>query len=211
MKPTSTPQTKAKASVPVAAVMVSIIAFVTLAARFVYVFYNGDSDLEGDFFGFKWLSIFLYNFGVEVTTVGLGALFWVSTMYHPKGSHSRFLFRGVSVGVMAVGFFFMGWIFTDTLYFSQVLEVFMAIIISINATFFSVMLLNYLTRDIRNIKELKVRWLSFLVEIRNEHYKPLLKRIMRGDLYSEAMAEELKKDVKKFDERLRDEAENIVE
>ena len=98
---------KTKCNVRVATT-ISIIAFIALAARFMYIFYNGDSDLKGDFSGFKWLSIFLYSVGVELSMVGMGALMWISTQFHSRNSMSKKLFRGDRCFMDVRGLFLYG-------------------------------------------------------------------------------------------------------
>lgn len=53
--------------------------------------------------------------------------------------------------------------------------------------------------------------LDFLVEIRNVHYKKLLKTAMKKDLYNETYQRELKKGTKEFEKRMYDKAEELVD
>lgn len=53
--------------------------------------------------------------------------------------------------------------------------------------------------------------LGFFVEIRNVHYRRLLKTAMKNDLYDQAYQEELKKGTKDFEKRIYDKADEIME
>ncbi len=181
--------------------------FTGVVGRVVYIGYMGDNDLEGNFMGFRWLSIFLYNFGVEVSLASFGALMWISTNFHMAGSKSKKLFRFVAVMMMALAFFFMGWIFTDKPYWSNSVEILFAFLISIPATTLFVMLVMFLSREITNVRELKARVIDFFIEIRNVHFRALLKNAHKLDFLDDYNIEsEARKEIK---EQLRKERKNI--
>ncbi len=54
-------------------------------------------------------------------------------------------------------------------------------------------------------------FLDFLVEIRNVHYKKMLKRSVESNLYDEAYLEKIKKDTKKFEKRMFDKSEDFID
>ena len=192
-----------------AAITISIIAFIALAARFMYVFYMGDSNLEGDFSGFKWLSTFLFNFGVEVSMVGMGALMWISTKFHARYSMSKKLFRVIGVSWMSVGFFFMAWIFTSAAYFTKFYEIVFAGVIAITATIISVLLIMLISRELTNVMDLKNSFFDFIIEFRLHYKKLLVNALHRNEeykaTYQEILDMELLDDA--YDEMLKNETE----
>ena len=214
-------QTRTKRNARVATT-ISIIAFIALAARFMYVMYLGDSDLKGDFSGFKWLSIFLYNFGVEVSMVGMGALMWISTNFHSRNSMSKKLFRAIGVSWMSVGFFFMAWIFTSAAVFTKFYEVIFAAIIAIAATIISVLLIMFISKELTNVKDLKNSFFDFIIEFRlhykkllvnalhrNEEYKSTYKEVLDIELLDDAYDEMLKKETEKTENSMKNVVQEI--
>ena len=201
--------TKTKYNVRVA-ITISIIAFIALAARFMDVFYMGDSDLKGDFLGFKWLSAFLYSFGVELSMVGMGALMWISTQFHSRKSMSKKLFRVIGVSWMSVGFFFMAWIFTSATVFTKLYEVLFAAIIAIVATVISVLLIMFISKELANVKELKNSFFDFILEFRLHYRKLLVNALHRNEEYKATYKEILDIEIldDPYDEMLKKETEN---
>ncbi|WP_291866537.1 hypothetical protein [Maribacter sp.] len=187
----------------------------------MYIFYMGN-DLKGDFFGFKWLSIFLYNFGVEISMIGMGALLWISTRFHSKNGFSKKLFRLIAGSQMAVGFFFTSWIFTSAAYFSKSYEIIFAILIAFFATIISTTMLLFITREIRNIKELKNSFFDYLLEFhgqytsllsyamtRNSDFKEYKEKIEGSKIYDEAHEEFLKQSSDKAEKSVKKTAQKI--
>jgi len=200
---------------------ISIIAFLTLAARFMYVFYI-DSDVEGDFSGFRWLSTFLYSFGIEVAIVGMGALMWISTQFHSRHSMSKKLFRAIGVSWMSMGFFFMAWIFTSATVFTKVYEVIFAAIIAAVATIISVLLIMFISKELTNVKDLKNSFFDFILEFRlhykkllvnalhrNEEYKAAYNEILDDDLLDDTYDEMLKKETEKTENSMKNVVQEI--
>jgi len=214
-------RTKTKYNVRVATT-ISIIAFIALAARFMYVFYMGDSDLKGDFSGFEWLSAFLFTFGIELSMVGMGALMWISTQFHSRKSMSKKLFRVIGVSWMSVGFFFMAWIFTSATVFTKLYEVLFAAIIAIVATVISVLLIMFISKELANVKELKNSFFDFILEFRlhyrkllvnalhrNEEYKATYKEILDIEILDDPYDEMLKKETEKTENSMKNVVQEI--
>ncbi len=68
----------------------------------------------------------------------------------------------------------------------------------------------YYESNLIKIVKLKGAFLNFIVEIRNKHYKPMLRKAMIQGLYDEVYQEEIKQETKEFDNRLRDKAEELI-
>ena len=188
----------------------------------MYIFYNGDSDLKGDFSGFKWLSIFLYSVGVELSMVGMGALMWISTQFHSRKSMSKRLFRVIGVSWMSVGFFFMAWIFTSATVFTKSYEVIFAAIIAIVATVISVLLIMFISKELANVKDLKSSFFDFILEFRlhykkllvnalhrNEEYKATYNEILDIELVDDAYDEMLKRETEKTENSMKNVVQEI--
>ena len=176
----------------------------------MYVFYMGDSDLKGDFSGFKWLSAFLYSFGVELSMVGMGALMWISTQFHSRNSMSKKLFRVIGVSWMSVGFFFMAWIFTSATVFTKLYEVIFAAIIATVATIISVILIMFISKELTNAKDLKNSFFDFIIEFRLHYKKLLVNALHRNEEYKATYKEILDDDLDlddSYDEMLKKETE----
>jgi hypothetical protein len=170
----------------------------------------GDSDLKGDFSGFKWLSAFLYNFGMELSMVGMGALMWISTQFHSRKSMSKKLFRVIGVSWMGVGFFFMAWIFTSASVFTKFYEVLFAAIIALAATAISVVLIMYISAELTKVKELKNSFFDYIIEFRLHYKKLLVNALHRNEEYKATYKEILDIEIldDPYDEMLKKETEN---
>ena len=188
----------------------------------MYVFYMGDSDLKGDFSGFKWLSVFLYSVGVELSMIGMGVLMWISTRFHSRNSMSKKLFRAIGVSWMSVGFFFMAWIFTSAAVFTKFYEVIFAAIIAIAATIISVLLIMFISKELTNVKDLKNSFFDFIIEFRlhykkllvnalhrNEEYKATYKEALDIELLDDAYDEMLKKETEKTENSMKNVVQEI--
>ena len=188
----------------------------------MYVFYMGDSDLKGDFSGFRWLSAFLYTIGVELSMVGMGALMWISTKFHSRNSMSKKLFKAIGVSWMSVGFFFMAWIFTSAAVFTKFYEVLFATIIAIVATIIAVILIMFISKELTNIKDLKNSFFDFIIEFRlhykkllvnalhrNEEYKATYKEILDDDLLDDSYDEMLKRETEKTENSMKNVVQEI--
>ncbi|MGX1930434.1 hypothetical protein [Flagellimonas sp. 2504JD4-2] len=154
---------------------ISLFIISAVAGKLLYLGFIGDNDLEGNFISFRWLSAFLYSFGTELSFLSFGSLMWISTVFHPKKSQSKKLFRFVAVLMLLLAFFFLSWIFTDKPYWTDSIEIAFAMLISIPTTIVFVMFLMFISREITGIKELRNMIANFLVEIRNTHVFGLLK------------------------------------
>jgi len=143
-----------------------------IISRFMHVFFLNDSDIKGDFFGFEWLSIFLWNFGIECFTISTGLLLWYSTIFHKQ--ETKILFRFISCLIIAVGFFFMFWIFLDNEKFNETIEIVGSLLLSITATTLMIFFMKFLAKELITIDELKskIRFVmnKMIVEsVKNNH------------------------------------------
>lgn len=172
--------TKVRANVQ--AVIISLLILSAITGRLIYIGYVGDNDVEGNFFDFGWLSVFLYNLGVEISLLSFGALMWISTNFHPKKSKSKRLFHFISIAMMLLAFFFLSWIFTDKPYWSNQIEIVFAILICIPTTVLFVTFVMFISREITNIEEFRNMVIDFFVELRNIHILGLLKNANKLEL-----------------------------
>lgn len=200
------PLKKTKAS----ALLVSVIAFVALASRFGYVFYMGDSDLIVNFLGFKWLSIFLYNFGVEVSMIGMGSVLWISTKYHQKGSYSINLFRIIGASWIFAGSFFMSWVLASVNSYTKYIEVSISILFALSATFISCIILMIISREINQLRKLEGSFITFIIRFRN-HFKTLLDTAIEKDIYDKVYQDKLKAHTKELEKTTTDAASEVYD
>ncbi len=128
----------------------------------------------------------------------------------PSNAPIKKVFGATSKFIIAIGFYFMGWIFFDPFY-SGAMEIAMAIIFSIFCTVLFVTFMMVLTKEITNVRELKNSFLGFMDEIRNVDYRKLLKTAMKKDLYDEVYQEELKNTTKTFQKRVYEKAKELVD
>ena len=204
------------------AVTISIITLIGVLGKFSYIFFLKEGDIEIDFFGYSKMSHFLWAFGNQVFDVAVGLLFWVSSNFHPRKSFSKKLFRGVSVLFSAIGFYFMFWIFLDSDYFNETVELVGAIVFAIFATGVFTLLLVFLTREITNLQELKSSFFDFIIEFRlhykkllinalhrNEEYKATYNEILDDDLLDDAYDEMLKKETEKTENSMKNVVQEI--
>lgn len=68
-----------------------------------------------------------------------------------------------------------------------------------------------LSRDIRNIKELKYSVIDFSFKIRNKHYLPMLKEAMRANLDDQITQREIKKKSEQFDKEIYEKTKNLID
>lgn len=105
--------------------MVTINVLLIGFSRFTYIIVDKYFDQEGSFFGFKWLSTFFWNTGVEIFTINVGLLIYYGTLFQDEKVVK--MFRGVSYFIVATGFFFLSWIFFDDTGISNTLEIYFSI------------------------------------------------------------------------------------
>lgn len=79
------------------------------------------------------------------------------------------------------------------------------------AGIFTTFAFRYYDSNLIKIVKIKGSFLNFIVEIRNKHYKPMLRKAMIQGLYDDEYQEEIKQETKEFDERLRDKAEELID
>ena len=204
------------------AVTISFLAFLGVLGKFAYIFFLKERDIEIQFFGYEKMSHFLWAFGNQVFDVAVGLLFWVSSNFHPRKSYSKKLFRIVSVLFSTIGFYFIFWIFLDTEYFNETVEVAGAVVFALFATGVFTLLLVYLSREITNLKELKNAFFDFILEFRlhykklfvnalhrNEEYKATYNEILDDDLLDDTYDEMLKKDTEKTENSMKNVVQEI--
>ncbi|EAR14056.1 hypothetical protein [Robiginitalea biformata] len=145
--------TKIKSTRPgITAATVSGAAAIAIIARVGYILYNGDRDIEGDFMGFRWLSSFLYSFGIEIAFITVGMVINYSTNFMTKDAVNPFRFFGWAI--QGVGFFFMFWIFIDASIFGDNVEIAFSICFAIVAVFVQTKLRKFFTNHISSLKRI---------------------------------------------------------
>jgi hypothetical protein len=208
-----------KTRVPREAVLSSILAFIGIFAKFSYVLVMKDAGRYAiaEMFGYRYLSQFLWSLGNEVFAVSIGIILFVASKFIVSTTPIKKVFRGLSFVIMFAGLYFMGWIFFQNV-FEEYTEILVAFVFALFTTTLLIPFLMYLTREIRSVQELKSSVIAFFVEIRNVHFRNLLKNAHKleflDDYNIEAEArEELKQSLRKerkqinddFDKRLHDE------
>lgn len=147
---TSRARTKTRLILP--AVTVSIASTLAILARVCYILYNGDRDIEGDFLGFRWLSSFLYSFGVEVAFVVVGMVINYSTRFMWKDARRPFRLFGWLI--QAVGFYFIFWIFIDGSAFTDNVEMAFSACFAISAILLEMTLAKFFKDQIDRLRSI---------------------------------------------------------
>lgn len=127
-------------------------AALAVVARVCYILYNGDRDLEGDFMGFRWMSSFLYSFGVEVAFITVGMVINYSTNFM-EDSAAR-IFRHFGWTVQAVGFYFIFWIFIDESTFTDNVEIAFSVCFAITAIYIQSIIRKFVVGYVRKLKRI---------------------------------------------------------
>lgn len=122
-------------------VLVAAIFVVLLISRFAYLPFMLD-DIEGNFFGFRWLSAFLYALGVEFFILCLGILMYVSTHFMLEGA--RPYFQKISLVIISISLYFVCWVFLSPLSFKVELEVLFSLIASLGLTYVLVKFMKFI-------------------------------------------------------------------
>lgn len=207
-------QTKThRPQVPVATVVISVLAFLGVLAKLSYILFIDDRKNGEVFelFGYKYLSHFLWAFGNEVFAFSVGTLLFTSTAFFRPESKMKMPYRFCAGLCYAMATYFSVWIFYDGNKFTQAVEVFFAIMFSVvAAVVFSIVLL-FMTRELRSIKDLRVSVLEFFVEIKEVHYMRMLLRVLGNSTYYEAQEIDIKQDVEEFDKRLMEKGIEIAD
>ncbi len=158
-------------------------------------------------FGFTYMSGFFFSIGFPIFLVVLAGIIRFSSTYMPDSMKK--LFRIFALLTAFTGFYFLSWSLNPLIekdyhplfYYGSMLAI--SVVLSYS--------MKYYRTAFEILKSKKDTFLDFLVEIKNNHYKKMLKRAIRADLYNETYQEEVKKDSKNFDERIRDKAEDLYD
>jgi len=160
---------------------ISFIFLIFIVARFAYLPYVDEGrDIAGNFFGFQWISAFLYALGVELAMFCLGLIMLISTNFMLDGAKAYF--RSISVVIISISLYFVCWVFYGELAMSLALEVVLCILTSLMLTF-------ALTRLIGYIKAFHVRHKAIISD-------------MLDDLIESAPRYMSEKDVERYDEEV---------
>ncbi len=205
------------------AVTISLFGFIGIFSKFAYILFLGDRGRGEEFkiFGYDYLSHFLWAFGNEVFVFSIGTLLWVSTNFFDAKKKIRNIFRIISGLSLGTSLYFMGWIFFQS-YYSKTTEVLMAILFSIVGTLVFIPFLMYITKEIKNVRQLKSLVVDFFIEIRNVHFRSLLKNSHKLEFLDEVeiqkearneLIKDLREDRKEitdnFEKRLHDKVDEI--
>lgn len=117
-------RTRISKNVLVATTVTANVLLIGLS-RFTYIIVDKYFDAEGSFFGFKWLSTFFWNTGIEIFTINIGLFIYYGTLFQEERVVK--LFRGVSYFIVATGFFFLSWILFDDSGITNTLEIYFSI------------------------------------------------------------------------------------
>lgn len=148
-------------------VMVSVIIALSILCRFAYVIYNGDNDVKGDFFGFSWLSSFLYSFGIELAFILVGIGINYSTAFMERSAIRPFKFFGWCV--QGVGFYFLFWIFLDDSIFTETVEMLFSGVFSFLAVWIQIIISKFFANHFSLLKS-KIRFVMDRVVLDAPHY-----------------------------------------
>lgn len=133
--------------------LISLFAAFIVLSRYGYIFYLGDNDVEGNFFGFTWLSIFLYSIGVEISYLSFALVLAYATRFMDERTRKPFLFLAYVISF--VGFFFISWVLLGDNGYSthqEILFSFIAALLIIIAIYF---LSKFLSQNQESIEKLK--------------------------------------------------------
>ena len=195
-------------------VLSSILAFIGIFAKFSYIIVLKDAGRYAiaELFNYRYLSQFLWTLGNEIFAVSVGAILLIGSRFMESTTPIKKVFRRLSFLIIAVGFYFMGWVFFDPFY-SGPTEIGMAILFSIASTSILIPFVMYLNKEIHNIRELKASFIDFLVSLK-PNYKKMTKHALRPNLFNEARDEaldEIRKDSDEFQKKLYEKAEELID
>jgi hypothetical protein len=137
------------------------MAILIILSRFIYVFYLGDNDVKGNFFGFTWLSSFLYTAGIELAFLSFAFILWYATKFMDY-DHAR-PFRYLSYLITFVGLFFLSWVAFEDKGFSLFQEVFFSLISSLIALTLGIWMYRFADRYLARGEFLKSK-IRFLLD-----------------------------------------------
>ncbi len=152
--------------------VVGVAIIFIVVARFAYVFHLEDNDVEGDFFDFRWLSIFLYACGVEVSYLSFALILAYITKFMEEKTKKPFLILAYVIAF--IGLYFISWILLEEKAYNTkeelIINFIVATIIIITVFVFS----TYMGDNYESIEKLKskIRFVMYklIVEsVKNKH------------------------------------------
>ena len=162
---------------------------------------------------FGWLTtrIFLVGFGIRLPYLLFSII--ISLLIARINTRDENLLRTfffLQVSCYSIAAYELVWVFWNfqdyPLETYRVAVIFMCIMVG----FLCAYAFKYYESNVFKIIKLKGSFLNFIVEIRNKHYRSMLKKAMIQGLYDEAYQKEIKQETKEFEERLRDKAEELI-
>lgn len=163
---------------------------------------------------FGWLTtrIFLVGFGIRLPYLLFSIIIsLLIARIHTRDDNLLRTFFFLQMSCYAIAAYELVWVFWNfqdyPLETYRIAIVFLCIVVG----FLCAYAFKYYESNVFKIIKLKGSFLNFIVEIRNKHYKPMLKKAMIQGLYDEVYQEEIKQETKEFEERLRDKAEELID
>lgn len=163
-------------------------------------------------FGWKTIRIFLVAFGIRLPYLLFSIIISIliaRIRTRDKNLSRTFFFLQTSCYSIAA--YELVWVFWDSQDYPLDTYRFAIIALCVLVGFLCTFAFKYYESNVYKIIKLKGSFLNFIVEIRNKHYKPMLRKAMIQGLYDEVYQEEIKKETKEFDNRLREKAEELID
>lgn len=154
--------------------------------------------------GFPSRHKFIYNFGIGLLLLALYVELLKSIKNYRGLKKTEKKYKAVAYGSI-VGFFF-AWIFYPD---NDLHPTAYKVVLTVLGISISIAALYVAMNHENKIKKLITRFIDFLAEVRNVHFKGLLKTAMEKDLYDETYQEALRSKTKTFQKRVYDEAKEI--
>ena len=150
------------------AITVAINILLIGVSRFTYIIVDKFFEQEGSFFGFKWLSTFFWNTGVEIFTINIGFLIYYGTLFMDKTVVK--MFRRVSYFIIATGFFFLSWIFFDDTGITNTLEIYFSLATALMCATISLRMYKFILARLKGMKIAIRELISIIVNDIPEKY-----------------------------------------
>jgi len=166
---------------------------------------------EARVFGWTTTRKFIIGFGIRLPFLIFSII--ISMLIARNKSRDRNLKKAfflLQTSCYAISFYVIIWCFWYVQDYPLEVYWYAMLAFCVLAGAFTTYAFRYYESNLIKIVKLKGSFLNFIVEIRNNYYKPMLRKAMIQGLYDEVYQEEIKKETKEFDNRLRDKAEELI-
>ena len=162
-------------------------------------------------FGWKTIRIFLVGFGIRLPYLLFSIIIsLLIARIRTRDINLSRTFFFLQTSCYSIATYELVWVFWDSQDYPidtyRVAIIAMCVLVGFLCTY----AFRYYESNVYKIIKLKGSFMNFIVEIRNKHYKPMLRKAMIQGLYDEVYQEEIKQETKEFDNRLRDKAEELI-